>query len=285
MLQQGFLGWNIVGTYNGSILALWEAVEDVGWEKVVFLDLEILRSKARSIGNHMLAAHAEHAQELSKNFPNCANPNMWRGLNAWNSFGSKYPFATLPMLLAARISKGTDLGEMRAWLSLMLQADSTFTNAAMYQANALDWLKVMGGSDHASPIERFCTLLARLPAQSAMQMVEDVQGWAHEAGFGAVQRACKFDSTTPSERAKAAALATRIAKETGMPVPAFLSKEPKCIEKFEESDLSAKNKGSLVASAETSKKNRVISMAITGKTEEGFSYTLANPKSSVVLFR
>jgi len=44
---------------------------------MVFIDVEILRPAARSIGNHMMASDAADVEFLSRTYPNCANPNVW----------------------------------------------------------------------------------------------------------------------------------------------------------------------------------------------------------------
>lgn len=285
MFQQRFLGWSIKGTYDGARLCLWEAPKQIDWGRVVFLDLEILRPEARCIGNHMLAIDREHAADLTRELPHCANPNVWREFNAWDSFQRKYPFGTLPLLIASSLCGGGEVRVDRAWLSLILQTDSAFTNAAMYQANALDWLKVMGEVESSPGISRLCTLLRRLPAQTALALVENVQQMAGRAGFGPKQRACRFDPADEVKRGKAAALSAAIAEAVGASDLSWLRTPPVCVERFETATLPAHSKRALRESLATAKSDRVVSMAITGATKEGFSYTRANPQSRVPLFR
>ncbi|MBX3402553.1 MAG: hypothetical protein KF699_03975 [Phycisphaeraceae bacterium] len=288
LFQQRHLGWKIKGTYDGKALCLWDAPESIEWSAVVFLDLEIMRPDARCIGNHMLAIDSEHAEALATNFRHCANPNIWRGFNAWDSFQRKYPFGTLPLLIASHICENTDFVLDRIWLALLLQTDSAFTNAAMYQTNALDWLRAMGGEEPLQsphPVSRLCTLLRRLPAQSALKLIEHVQQMAAQAGFGARQRACRFDSREDKSRGKAAELAGAVAKEVATDPPDWLRVAPVFSEVYQTSVLPADSKKALRNSLACAQANGVLSMAITGATKEGFSYTLGSVDSPIALLR
>lgn len=285
LFQQRHLGWTIKGTYDGKALCLWDEPESIEWSAVVFLDLEILRPGARCIGNHMLAIDSEHAEAIADTYRHCANPNIWRRFNRWDSFQRKYPFGTLPLIVASHICENSEFVLDRIWLALILQTDSAFTNAAMYQTNALDWLRAMGGEEQSHPISRLCTLLRRLPAQSALKLIEHVQQMAAGAGFGAKQRACRFDPRDDKSRAKAAALGEVIAKEVDAAPPDWLHAEPVYSETFRTSILPADSKRALRASLACAQSNGVLSMAITGATREGFSYTLGSVDSRIALLR
>jgi hypothetical protein len=286
LLQHWALGWEFVGTYDGQTLCLFRMPERIDWERLAFIDVEILHPRARSIGNHMLALDSDDNTLLIRSFPNLANPNLWRGMTVSDGFQRKYPFGSLPLLVAARAVFAESLDLNRAWFGLMLHADSAFTNAATYQANALDWLRSMGETDSPG-LARLCRLLSAISTVQALALLDDVQRWAADAGFGPRQRACRFRPEQTGERERAARLLTRLCGETSVSMPNPLASEPVCIECFCTHQYSLK----------TSPRNRqrdsfrevrrlpVLSLAATSRNEKGLSATLANAGSVVPQFR
>lgn len=233
----------------------------------------------------MLAIDRDDTDRLASTYPHCANPNLWRRFNAWDSFQRKYLFGTLPLVVAAHLRTNSRLSLDRIWLALILQTDSAFTNAATYQSNALDWLSAMGGSDGNHPIAKLCTLLRRLPAQAALKLIEEIQQMGAQAGFGAKQRACRFCPRDDAKRTKAFRLGTAIAARIGVPCPNWLDRPPVYFEEFQTSALPAHSKRTLSESLRRARSDGVVSLAITGATLEGFSYTLANDQSRIALLR
>ncbi len=86
LLQSLLLNWRVVGTYDGAALCLSEPPDRLRWDDLVFIDVEILRTRARSIGNHLLAEDGADSARITKAFPRCVNPNLWRGVNVVESF-------------------------------------------------------------------------------------------------------------------------------------------------------------------------------------------------------
>ena len=285
MFQQEHLNWKIVGTYDGNRLSLWEAADAIDWNAVVFLDLEILRPEAKSIGNHLLLAEAAGVDEFRTKFPHCANPNLWRRISVWEGFQQKFPFGTLPLVIAAHLLRQPDYRVPEAWLALLLQTDSGFTNAATYQANALAWLADMRNTSRPGAIGRLCDVLARLPAIVAMSMVEKVQSWAEQAGYGGKQRACRFDVAKDDSRERALRLAKVIQTNAQTrAIPPF-DRKPYLTEEYETGCMPSKTLQGLRAGVAFVERARVISMAFTARNEEGLSYTLPKADSAVPLFR
>jgi len=284
LLQQETLGWRVIGTYDGSAFCLWEQPNSVVWDDVVFLDVEILRPRARSLGNHLFVLDEDDVARLRRETAQCANPNLWRGINVRDSFQRKYPFSTLPLLLAARVLDDSDFQVTRAWIALSLHTDSSFTNAATYQANALDWLRVMG-EDVPDSLKRFCRVLERLPAQTAILMLHQVQEWAAAASFGAKQRACRFDPRNDTRRERAKHLMDRLRSETSCQTLLPLDRAPVYSETFTTELLPLHTKGRQVTSFVRARSVRAVSMAATGRSEEGLSITLPNQNSATDLFR
>jgi len=285
LFQQEHLEWRVVGTYDGSRLAMWESPEAIDWQRLVFLDVEILRSDARSIGNHLLASDIDDVARLRTEFPNCANPNLWRGINVNDSFQQKYPYSTLPLIIAAHLLRDPEYRVPEAWLALILQTDSSFTNAAMYQANALKWLELMGMGEDESSIRRLCEILRRLPVQIALHLVERVQGWAKEAGYGVMQRSCRFDPSDSENLARAERLLARVRSETNSGSTLPLERKPVVVETFKTAKLPIDSKGRRQSSFAAASAGRAVSLAATARSDEGLSFTLPNPASVAPLLR
>lgn len=282
MLQHHRLGWTTVGAYDGAFLTLYEAPADIDWTSVVFLDVEILRGPIRSIGNHLLAADTDDVQRIRQALPNCANPNLWRGINVHASFQQKYPFSTLPLLLAAHCIADGAFDVDDTWLALALHTDSSFTNAAKYQANALAWIDVMGQDGTSVGLRRFCRTLSNLRALAAMRHVNEVHGWASASGFGKNQRACRFGPRTDP---RIVTMQAQIGTQLGMASSIPLGLDPHSEIEFETMKLPIHTKGRMYASFETARRHRALSMAATGRTAEGLSLTVPAANCPIELLR
>lgn len=285
LLQAHTWGWRVVGTYDGTHLCLFERPDQVAWESAVFIDMEILRKEVRSIGNHLLALDAQDSQTLAQEFPHCANPNIWRGINLLESFQRKYPFGTLPLLVAAAVDRDPNFEINDAWLGLMLHTDSSFTNAATYQENALEWLEAMAASSGSMGIERLCERLHQLSALQALRLLATVQRWAADAGFGTKQRACRFKPLDARDEEKARRLVERIVHETGVQGVLPLGQHPLYSESFETLTLPLDSKEHQKSSFDTARERRVVSMAATGRNDKGLMVTLPKADSAVSALR
>jgi hypothetical protein len=275
LLQSSLLNWRVVGTYDGAALCLIESPDRLPWDEVVFIDVEILRTRARSIGNHLLAEDGADSARIASALPQCVNPNLWRAVNVVESFQRKYPFSTLPLLLASHAARGAMTSFADPWLALSLHTDSSLTNAAVYQDNALDWLGAMGAGASPEGLRKLCELLRRLPMQSALRLVNQVQGWASEAGFGKLQRACRFDLRSPESLARAMSLLGILRRETGAAEGGLVRlTAPAHTVEFETRKLPIHTKGRRAASFAEARRVRALSLAATGQTEEGLSLTV-----------
>ncbi len=161
------------------------------------------------------------------------------------------------------------------WIALSLHTDSSLTNAAVYQDNALEWLGAMGSGASPEGLRKLCELLRRLPMQSALRLVNQVQGWTAEAGFGKLQRACRFNLREPGQHARANVLLEILRRETGATAAGLqhVLAPVHCVE-FETRKLPIHTKGRRAASFAEARSVRALSLAATGQTDEGLSLTV-----------
>jgi len=294
ILQGSRLDWKTVGVYDGSKLGLYLNIDEVDWDSVVFLDVEILRPGIHSIGNHLLTNEEQDVQDLRNSYPRCANPNLWRKITVADNFQKKYPFSTLPLLLAAHCVNDHAFQVSRIWLALTLHTYSSFTNAAKYQENALEWLEAMQCINNESKfakicppygLSKFCRILKRLPAQIAMSLVNSVHECASESGFGKNQRACRFDSTNEKDRIKIGTLSNRICGKIDFSGNLPFEKKPTEVLEFSVEKKPIDAKGRARNSFLFAKNRRALSMAATGRTKEGLSMTLPDNRCPVEMLR
>tara|TARA_E500000318_G_C3543810_1_gene205747 strand:- start:196 stop:1068 length:873 start_codon:yes stop_codon:yes gene_type:complete len=286
LFQQIHLNWTVAGSYDGAKLSLFLDPDQMDWERVVFLDMEILRRNAKSCGNHLLSAFDLHLESQKSELINCANPNLWRGIQTWNSFQQKYPFSTLPLIIAAHMTRDPDYRITDTWISLILQTDSTFTNAAKYQENALAWLSEMGKTEQeTAPIGRLCDSLRRLPAIRALKHIDTIQSWAKNSGFGAKQRPCRFDPTVPEQLTKIIHLTDYVIESLECNAHNPIDVAAVYHETFRTELLPSHTKRVLIQGVERINDVRAISLAITSRTDKGLSITHSKHDSICPHFR
>jgi hypothetical protein len=285
LLQSIELNWSTVGTYDGKLLTLYVPIGRVDWENVVFIDVEVLRSSIHSIGNHLFAMDGDDVRFLRSEFPHCASPNLWRGINVNDSFQGKYPFGTLPLLIASHALRDDAFDLHRLWLALMLHTDSSLTNAARYQANALDWLAAMDTGGRVPGLDRMCRRIKRTPGETMLSLLDEVQRWAAEAGFGGLQRPCRFDPRNPDESARMVTLIEKMTDELGVSVSLPFGSVPIYSEEFETCSLANHTVGRRRDAFARARRLRALSMAATGRTATGLSVTRPNADSPIVPLR
>lgn len=285
LLQSLKCHWKTVGIYDGKFLALYSEIETIDWEQVIFVDVEILRPHIHSIGNHLFALDNTHVDCLRSVFPKCMNPNLWRRINVNDSFQRKYPFSTLPLFLAAHALHDDAFELDRFWMGLALHTDSSFTNAAHYQANALDWLAAMDTNGASPGLDRMCRLLKRVPGQSMLALLNEVQTWIGAAGFGAKQRACRFDPRVDSDNDRIAALVNRLFTELDQRANLPFGQMPVYREEFRTEVLPNDAKTRRRRSFEHAFAQRVISMAATARSDKGLSVTVPNSDTPIICLR
>jgi hypothetical protein len=272
--------WRCVGYYDGEGLYLWEKPRDVAWHEAAFIDVEVLRPDVRSIGNHLIAHDAEDAENLERQYPGLANPNLWRGIYFQPDFPRKYPFGTLPLLVCALAAR--NLAEFdRQHLGPIYYADSGLENAVVYKDNALDWLRAMGAEDPTSALAPLCKVISRRTVFEGLEALSKVQALVSEAGFGRKQKAARFDPSDETDRAKAKTLAGLLADLTGWRTALPLDGEPCEALRFQTKKRPLDAKGRARDSFEKARRDQALSMAATARTDEGLSYTLP-PRAKIM---
>ena len=149
LLMSAFFDWEIVGFYDGKVMALKEG-ENI--KDCIFLDMEIFRDYVKSLGQHMLLWNKKNIPYNWNNFCNCISPNNIRKYDGKNNFSSKYPLGTIHLLLGIvgykkkiKISKNA--------ICPLLYVDGTFKNLFNYPENCLSWLDFLCAEDKDSPLQ------------------------------------------------------------------------------------------------------------------------------------
>lgn len=141
LLMSSFLGWKIVGFYDGKVL-LKDRSLDIN--NVVFLDMEILRPGVKSIGHHMNVHNFRTDQSIiEKMFNETINPNYIRGFDRCHNFRQKYPLGTIHLLLFILDSKNINVKINPEGLGAIFFADGTWKVLFNYTQNVFDWLKYL----------------------------------------------------------------------------------------------------------------------------------------------
>ena len=153
LLMSHLLGWNVRGFYNGSVLAVDESVNH---RDCVFLDVEIYRPDARSVGQHMLMFDKEKLPGTWGNFAQCVSPNNLREFDHKRDFKRKYPLGTIHLLMAVISARGISVPVPSGAVAPLLYADGTFKNTMKYSNNCVDWLEDMDFENNAALRAVFC---------------------------------------------------------------------------------------------------------------------------------
>lgn len=150
LLMQHFLDWDIVGFYDGKVLVLKDGLKT---SDCVFLDMEIFRSFAKSMGQHMLMWNAKKDIEKTEwaNFANCISPNNIRKFDGKTKFSKKYPLGTIHMLLGI-VNTVQHVDIKKDAICPLLYTDGTFKSMFNYPENVLDWLYFLSAEDTSSPL-------------------------------------------------------------------------------------------------------------------------------------
>jgi len=267
------LDWECVGFYDGNQIALWKEPRHIPWSDAVFLDVEILRPDVHSIGNHLLAFDEDDASRLARSFPGLMNPNLWRGIHFVPDFPRKYPFGTFPLLYCVLAFRGLLDPEPRH-LGALYYPDSGLENAVVYKDNALDWLRAMGAEDPSSPLAPLCRMVSGQTVYGTLKALSEVQSLVAQAKFGRKQKAARFDPETASDRSRAARLWDLLRQKTGWRASLPLLSEPVFVRRFETRRSPLASKGRARASFDAAARAGALSLAATGRTSEGLSYTL-----------
>jgi len=140
LLVTNYLEGEIVGFYDGKITLIKNGINA---EDCIFLDVDINRTKIKSIGHHMVTYNKRIVHE-NTNYSNCIQPNILRNFDGRNDFQKKYPFGTIHLLLgifqeAKLINK---LPNDAIWP--LLFTDGVWNNLFGYTENCIEWISYLG---------------------------------------------------------------------------------------------------------------------------------------------
>ncbi|MDD4909525.1 MAG: hypothetical protein PHR44_02430 [Candidatus Omnitrophica bacterium] len=150
LLMSSFLGWKIVGFYDGKILILKKGLKT---RDCVFLDMEIFRKDIRSVGHHMLMFDVRNLPSNWDNFNNCIQPNNIRGFDFRSSFNLKYPLGTIHFLIGI-LAQSVKIDIQEKAICPMLFVDGTFKNLFNFPENCLSWLHFLKADCLENPLHK-----------------------------------------------------------------------------------------------------------------------------------
>jgi len=160
LFLNNFFHWKTIGFYDGKILTIINNADFKNQkENFVFIDVEILRPKIKSIGHHILIYDNENLHPLIKTTEkSCIQPNSWRGMDVKNRFATKYPFGTFHLVLS--VLYGLDPKnpifnfDLKRSIVPSIYLDGVFKNLFNYPENCLDWLKYLSDGNSNHPFEK-----------------------------------------------------------------------------------------------------------------------------------
>lgn len=154
LFMSKYRGWRIVGFYDDKIGVINK--KDIS-NDLVFLDGEIFREKAKSMGHHMVRLNKNQPVDFS-NFQNCIQPNLLRNYDGKHDFRLKYPLATIHMLIS--IIAYDDMKHNKKGISLTKDAiaplfftDGVFKILFSYPENVLNWLSYLRVNEDWNPLK------------------------------------------------------------------------------------------------------------------------------------
>lgn len=151
LFMSRFLGWKIVGFYDGKISVVNKTYVD---KNPIFLDIEIFRKEIRSMGHHMLLVNKRHVPDSWNNFDNCIQPNNLRNYDGKNNFRLKYPLATIHMLASiVAYKQGKSIVIPESAIPALFFTDGVFNVLFSYPENVLNWLKYLRIDEDWNPLK------------------------------------------------------------------------------------------------------------------------------------
>ena len=148
------LGWKIVGFYDDKVgIINKECLSD----SIVFLDGEIFRKNAKSMGHHMLNLNKNKNVDFS-NFENCIQPNLLRNYDGKHDFRLKYPLATIHMLISIVAyndyrQEKSSIGFKESAVAPLFFTDGVFNVLFSYPENVLNWLSYLRINEEWNPLK------------------------------------------------------------------------------------------------------------------------------------
>lgn len=148
LLLTNYLNWRIVGFYNGKLLLLQKGLRS---RDCIFLDVEIFRSGIRSIGQHMLLYNKNQTPTTWDRLKDCLQPNNLRHYDALHDFQTKYPLATIHLLLGL-IGTNASVAVPDTAIAPLFFTDGSWQNLLRYPENCLNWLSWLGATTKTNPL-------------------------------------------------------------------------------------------------------------------------------------
>lgn len=183
---------------------------------LAFVDHDIYRPWADSIGHHMLQWSGDTPIPLHTDGLASLNPNLLRAITKKES-RRKYPYGTFHFLLACASAWGllADFQPDDQITSLLLHIDSSFVNAMKYQENALDWLNWLGGSEDQSPLNPICRRMLRFTPRTILEQSRALAQQFSKFGIRPRSQASVEDPTEAKQMQQLRSLVAWFEAETG----------------------------------------------------------------------
>lgn len=149
-----YRGWKIVGFYDDKVGLI---NNNNRYNDIVFLDGEIFRSEAKSMGHHMVCLNNKKKSLLNDGFRNCIQPNLMRNYDGKTHFRLKYPLATIHMLasIVAYADKDTDhpITLTENATAPLYFTDGVFNILFSYPENVINWFHYLRIHEEWNPLK------------------------------------------------------------------------------------------------------------------------------------
>lgn len=154
LLMAKMRNWKIIGFYDDKVGLI---EKNYISKDLVFLDGEIFRKQAKSMGHHMLQFNKKQNIDFS-NFDNCIQPNLLRNYDGKHDFRLKYPLATIHMLVSILAYSDYKHGLNSITLTEKAVAPLFFTDGVFnvlfsYPENVLNWLSYLRINENWNPLK------------------------------------------------------------------------------------------------------------------------------------
>lgn len=146
-------GWKVVGFYDDKVSVIKKEYID---QDLVFLDGEIFRENAKSMGHHMVCLTNKKRALLNKGFKNCIQPNLLRNYDGKKNFRLKYPLASIHMLVSILAYADKDTNPLTLSgdaIAPLFFTDGVFNVLFSYPENVLNWLSYLRINEEWNPLK------------------------------------------------------------------------------------------------------------------------------------
>lgn len=153
LFMSKYRGWKVVGFYDDKVGVV---NKDYKGEDIVFLDGEIFRKNAKSLGHHMVCYSNKKKSLLDRNFKNCIQPNLMRSYEGKNDFRLKYPLASIHLLVSIIAYADKDTAPIVLdgdAIAPLFFTDGVFQVLFKYPENVLNWLSYLRINEDWNPLK------------------------------------------------------------------------------------------------------------------------------------